>query len=736
MNSDTFIEITMATARRRWRLLLILCLISVPFSVLSVRLIRFVYTAEMKLFALPQASQSVLDSQTTALMFGGGGDRSALLTGQDSLIHSIAVFNAVREVDPSLNKVAPPKDSKIALLGMYIGIIQEFCFGKEYVQIRQRWKGREFGVFKARMTAIIDIDAASISLKYKHEDPKVALAAIKAAADALQQINLEISKDQIYKKVEFLALKIAEARKENDRISSEITTFVRKNKISSDPRTIEPRYKGLSEASGMVTAAQLEISQREMGLAEAKLVSARLQREIKDGLLNDREGRLKSLTTDLRQYEKGMTKLPDSGQSKIRLAVKRQLTSVREKIDKEFGASGMRMDVGSLQSLLTSNEANILEQDLGLQSARKQLEFGGKLSKKYERQLSDLPELSESLAKLTMVQTQQRKLLEILTQRYLEAQIESDTKLPLFYVTEGAALTDGDRLGKLPMLLAAIIVTLVLILLAIVLLDIRRGVIIVKQQLSKFQNPHFIGTIAFTPELKKRKALAVVTEIGLGFRIAHTLKKYLSDPAGGDRCKVIAVTSKGAKVGKTVTSLGIATATQSSGMKTLVIDADYSASDRALRNQGTAALNVCRTRYEIFQDIPTVPKVIQKKQRLTLWSLVDEFPTEDSVNDYFLSEFSSTIEKLKGYYDCIVIDCAPCVVPAMLLVYEKADINILCFAEGVSTLADVAHVTEVVGPACKEQAKILSVLTLSRLKSNFVAANSSDGLYYRIGRAA
>ena len=175
-----------------------------------------------------------------------------------------------------------------------------------------------------------------------------------------------------------------------------------------------------------------------------------------------------------------------------------------------------------------------------------------------------------------------------------------------------------------------------------------------------------------------------------------------------------------------MTSLGIATATQSSGMKTLVIDADYSASDRALRNQGTAALNVC----------PTVPKVIQKKQRLTLWSLVDEFPTEDSVNDYFLSEFSSTIEKLKGYYDCIVIDCAPCVVPAMLLVYEKADINILCFAEGVSTLADVAHVTEVVGPACKEQAKILSVLTLSRLKSNFVAANSSDGLYYRIGRAA
>lgn len=735
MNSDILLEIALATIKRRWRLLLLLCVVTFPIAVFIMRSMDFRYTAQIRLFALPQSSQSLLDSQASLL--GGSTERTALLSGQDALVHSTRIFEAVQEVDPELRKKAMLAVGNTEMLKMLLGQFQEFMFGKEYVQTRQKWKDLEFSSFKKKISVDVDLDALSISLKYKHKNPQVALLAVKKASDALQIVNTEISRNQAAKKVEFLARKIADSRAENDRISDQITAFIRKNKVSSDPRMVEPRYKGFTAANDLVTTARLEIEQRQVALDEARKVSARLQSEIKQGLVTDREGHLKSLTDDLRQYEQGLAKLSNVD-SKIRDAVKKQINNVRSKIAKEFSGSSSKMDVTSLQTLLATNEASILEQESALRGAEKQLEFGGVQFKKYERQLSDLPELSASLAKMTLVQTQQRKVLELLTQRFLEAQIESDTKLEQFYVTEEPMLNDTDKLGKFPILLSMIVGILLVMIGGIVFLDLRRGVILSKLQLARFQTPHFLGTIAYEPGLRKRKAHTVVNEIGIGFRIFHGLKKYTSDSHELRKNKVIAVTSKGAGVGKTVTALGIATANQVSGGKTLVIDADYLARNRALRNQVGETVNVIRNRHELLQNAGAVTNIAsgQKKQKLTLWSLADEFHNEDDVGQFLIQDFGPLLERLRDLYDCIVIDCAPCFISSMLLIYEKADINILCFAEGKSTLSDVTQVTEVVGSSGKGEAKILSVLTMTRLKANSIAPRGTDGFYYRTTKAA
>ena len=738
MNSDTLLEIIFATVRRRWKLLVLLCAIAYPISIFALRSIEFPYTAQIRLFALPQSSQNLLDGPSAMLFGGGSTDRTALLSGQDALVHSTRIFDAVRTIDLELQKkVAPNTQQQTQTIGLLILKFQEYIFGKEYVETRQRWRDREFNSFKQRISVDVDLDSISISLKYKHRNPQMALVAVKKAADELQVVNTEISKKQATKKVQFLAAKIAESRKENDAISDQITAFVRKNKVSNDPRTVEPTYRGLSDASEMVTTAKLEIAQREQALEEARKVSARLQMEIKQGLMNDREGHLKSLTDDLRQYEQGMSKLPIRSQSPIRSAVKKQISAVRAKIAQEFSGGNSKMDVASLQTLLTTNEASILEQESVLRSAKKQLEFGGEQFKKFERKLSDLPELSANLAKLTLVQTQQRKLLELLTQRFLEAQIESDTKLAQFYVTEEPMLSDTDKLGKLPILISLLFCSTAVLIAIVVFLDIRRGIILTKTQLTHFQIPHFIGSVAYERGLKRRKVHSVIMEIGIGFRVFHALKKYLADSNDHKHhCKIIAVTSKSARVGKTVTSLGIATAMQQSGSKTIIIDADYLAKERALRNQGSDGLNLVRSRKELLATQIARNTINQKRQKLTLWSLVDEFHTEEAITQFLLEEFSASLAKLQEVYDCIVIDCAPCFVSSMLLIYEKADINILCFAEGVSTLGDVAHATEVVEPSCKEGAKILSVLTMTHLKSNAVTPKGSDGFYYRNVKAA
>lgn len=738
MTSDTLLEIAFATIKRRWRLLVALCLASYPFTIVALRAIDFPYTAQIRLFALPQASQSPFDGPSTALLLGGGSgsDRNVTLSGQDALVHSTRIFDAVRKIDPDLQRTPAAKETPRKSLGPIIGKLQEIIFGKEYVQTRQRWKDREFGNFKQRISVEVDQDSVSISLKYKHQNPKLALASVKIAADELQAVNMEISKNQAAKKVDFLASKIADARVANDRIGEEITAFIRKNKISNDPRTIEPRYRGLSEASELVNGARLEIVQRETALNEAKKVSTFLQTEIKRGLMNDREGRLKNLTMELRRYEQGMATLPMTGQNATRAAVKRQIGSVRAKISEEFNSNGTKLDVSNLQSLLATNEASILEQEAALRAAQKQLEFGGAQFKKFERQLSDLPELSADLAKLTLVQTQQRKILEHLMQRFLEAQIEADTKLDQFYITEEPTLIDGDKYGKLPLLLALIALITIALVAVLVLIDLQRGVILTKHQLTKFKIPQYIGSIAFEATLRRRKAYAVVNESGIGFRIFHALKKYSGETIDGRKSRVIAVTSKNAKVGKTVTSLGIAAAAQSTGIRTIIIDADYLATDRAMKNQCSEGIMLVRTRDEIFKYNASISNINQKRQRLTVWSIGDEFLTESDVTQFFLHDFAETLNKLKQIYDCIVIDCAPCFLSLMLSIYEKADINLLCFAEGTSTLADVTHVSEVVEPACKEGAKIFSILTLARLKSNSVAPVGSDGIYYKTIRAA
>jgi MinD-like ATPase involved in chromosome partitioning or flagellar assembly len=125
-----------------------------------------------------------------------------------------------------------------------------------------------------------------------------------------------------------------------------------------------------------------------------------------------------------------------------------------------------------------------------------------------------------------------------------------------------------------------------------------------------------------------------------------------------------------------------------------------------------------------------------KKFKLTFWSLAAEFRDESTINEFLLNDFKLLLEKLKLHYDCIVIDCAPCFVSSMLLVYELADVHVLCFAEGVSTNSDIIQVTEIVAPACKENAKIYSAMTMTKLKANTISARGSDGFYYQMNRAA
>jgi chromosome partitioning protein len=391
------------------------------------------------------------------------------------------------------------------------------------------------------------------------------------------------------------------------------------------------------------------------------------------------------------------------------------------------------MEVANLQALLGANQTNMVEQEAGLRAARKQLEFAEREARKFERQLSVLPELSADLSKLTLVQNQQRKVLEVLTQRYLEAQIEADTKMDQFYVTEIPTLIDSEKLGKLPILLSVIGLVTIAVIAGIVIVDAIRGVVLTKQQLMKFQVPQYAGSIPYASELRGHRMDAVVNEIGVGFRVSHFIRRGLFERDDGAKGKIVAVTSRTSRVGKTVTSLGIATAIHNNRRKTLLIDVDYLARDRALRNQLSDLSHLISSVADLKQTLSTTQV---GKRKLTVWSIADEFKTEDEIYNFLNGEFQEILSAVKDQYECIIVDCAPSFIQAMILIYERADAIVICSAEGVSTVNDVVTAVENIGASAKDGAKIYSVLTIARLRSNASSPRSYDKEYYKTNRAA
>jgi Mrp family chromosome partitioning ATPase len=734
MNSDVIFELIIATLKRRRKRLVFLCLLTFPLAILAMRAIDFSYTAQIRMFVLPQRSQSIFDS-SSGLLVGAGLERDNLLLGQASLIKSTKIFEAVKKVDLSLEKKPLQVGGGQYVIGRAIGLLQELIFGSDYVETRQKWKNLEFSTFKRRISIEANVEAASVNVIYKHPKPEIAIKSVKAAAEALQDVNVQISKTQAEKKVSFLKEKIEEAKRENDRISEQMTEFSRKNKISTDPRSVEPRFKGLLGAREMVDAARLEISQREATLAQASAVSERIRGEIKRGLIEDREGRLSNLTAELRRYDLGISKNQIGG-NRISSAVKKQIGIVRKKIESELANGGSQMDVASLQNLLTTNESGIIEQENALRAGKKQLEFGQSQTRKFDRELAALPELDAQLAKLTIIQGQQRKILEHLTQKYLEAQIESDTTLDQFYVTEEPMLIDSERLGKLPILLSILTLIMLLVVSYLVIMDLLSGVISSKQQLIDFQTPQYLGALPFLAGFRDRKGYAVITETGLGYRLAHVLRKHLNHYSASKSGHVVAVTSRSAKVGKTVTSASIALAVHSGGAKVLLIDADYLAKERSMHEQFSDGLAAVDSLHQLLENCHANASASHKRQKIAFWSIASEFKDEASLSTFMMNDLAKVIPEMRSYFDLIVIDCAPCFVPEMLAIYEQADATILCFAEGQSTVKDVENVTEAVAPATREDSGIFSVLTMTQQKSNLNAPNRSDTIYYKAVKAA
>lgn len=162
--------------------------------------------------------------------------------------------------------------------------------------------------------------------------------------------------------------------------------------------------------------------------------------------------------------------------------------------------------------------------------------------------------------------------------------------------------------------------------------------------------------------------------------VGRTYSEFSTKPKGKDvQTTVIAVCNQKGGVGKTTTSINLAASLAESGRKTLLVDFDPQGS--ASIGLGINVGNLEKTIYDLITNDNTDPKEIIVRTKMPnldiLPASIDLSAAEIQLVNEVSREtiLSSHIEKLRGEYDCILIDCQPSL--------GLLTINALCAADGV-----------------------------------------------------
>lgn len=126
--------------------------------------------------------------------------------------------------------------------------------------------------------------------------------------------------------------------------------------------------------------------------------------------------------------------------------------------------------------------------------------------------------------------------------------------------------------------------------------------------------------------------------------------------------KIVAVSNQKGGVGKTTTSVNLASALAEQGMKVCLVDIDYQAN--ATTNLGVNRSNLKFSSADIFVNQVSADDVVLRIDKLNIdiipakfdLSNVEEALLNDDNKNYLLS---NALEPLRANYDYIIIDCPP-----------------------------------------------------------------------------
>lgn len=725
------------------RILVVFGLLLLP-AILLVRWKDVPYTAKIKLLlrVSSRSSSMVLGNSLAGQSASLSAiEQATLLMSQTALATSHEVFEVVKEVDPDLSgKTGTRKPGVLDAIGGAFVSFQAVVFGSDYTEARHKHKRSDFLRFKSRLNVTVDEDSSSVTLLYAHGNPEIALKAAAAAADGLNAVNIHVNTRQSKDLVKFLSVKLTEARSDLDHTSDRLVEFVRNTGVSDNPKTVEPRFQRLAGAIEASNKAALEISQRKVVLAETERTIRELENALRERLVSGSEDQLMVLSAVLRRLQATATSegVYGSEQNPGSSQVNEMAAKLREEVRVLAEKDGALLDVKSIQKLIETAKGQEIELRSGLKGLESQATMLRSLIDRYQLELDALPEIQSKLSRLAVEHTQQLKILESLTQRYLSAQIESDSAISQLFVTEPPMLVDSFKTSKFQMLVLVLGALAILIIAGFFAYDLLTRTILMREQLTARQYPPYLASIRRLNRISEGTSFfATFRESRTNDRLGIVLKKRILERKGAKGSAVrVAVSSTEARVGKTFTAVQLAMTLKAQGLRVMVVDADYLAVERNISSKVEAVSVRVPTLVDAGKaasaGLPELQKIFSLGSHFVpVCRVTGTHPEPGEIDEVFHKHLARSVEQLGAYFDCIIFDCPPLFVTNSLLVIEITDIVLHCVAEGVSRETGIDEAADAVGRLRGTEIEMFTVLTNARFSDRSSQIQLSQYSQYR-----
>ncbi len=564
------------------------------------------------------------------------------------------------------------------------------------------------------------------------KDKKTAVLLANEAAKGYREYNLSQRRADISAIKTFVENQLNIVRKRLDEEERELKKFKKENKIITLSNEASELVQKQSQLAYMIHTTQSEYEEKRKKLSYIKGIIEKEKTQFSKKLENISSPLLSNLKSNLSRLELERINLILQGYKerdpKIQ-ALSREIEEVKAKIKNEaekiFRGEGVIDPMNRLQTLFENSFLLTIE----IEGLRKRLEVLKGIEKKYQAELSKLPEIERVLAKLERDVDVDRKIYSLLSQKHEEARIEEAGRLSLVRII---SLADGAYQIS-PKTKRSIILGLILgLMFATGSCFLAEYLDRTVKDISKISEKTNIPVLGVVPSLGEKRfwpflgnsiqfknpGIYVVkpkTQGAEAFRLIRTNMKFSSPDKP---LKTILVTSARGDEGKTTVAVNLGIVFSEGKQKTIVVDADL----RKPHIHKFLKISKVPGFTDVIVGNIGLTDAVHKVNDYLCFLPSGTIPPNSS--DFLDSEsFTLFLKRLSKKFDVVIIDSAPILGMAdTLILTPKVNAGLIIVRIGKTDRDSLQHASKLLKDIAKEDTKLYYI-------ANDISFSSKYGYY-------